>query len=432
MKRMLRHSVLFFFLVLISVAPNIMAQDSSDSFYARGAFYLDWFGAKYEETDFFSQVGTRLKMELISRRGNGWTLQFDARERFRAGEASNNQVLLYDARLHFERPQSRILCSIGQMNLYDTAGIGQLLGGVLGFKINPDWLFGGYAGWDSSVYINRVESGYRKFGIFGRFLGTKGKRLSFSYNQVRYSGMTERQYIYAGAMFPVERMFVFYGNFEYELASNVSGSDRLSRVFFNARWDPARSVDLIAFYSSGRGLDFHRHVLKRSQDPELNDSELERFYYSLQYGLRFSVKPTKMLRLYLSRRESEQKDDNIRNHTWQLGGSVGNILDSGLMVYGSYSSNRGEISESDSYFLSLSRDFGPVSWNASFSNTYNGVRFSRSNGDPEIIHLNDYKTLSTQFFVPFNRTFAASMEYEYFIQENDNQHLIFLRLIIRN
>lgn len=432
MKKILGHSVLFIFLTLFFMTPYIMTQESADSFYARGAFYLDWFGAKYEETDFFSQVSTRLKMELISRRGNGWTLQLDARDRFRTGEASNNQVLLYNARLHFERPQSRILFAIGQMNLYDTAGIGQLLGGVLGFKINPDWLLGGYAGWDSSVYINRVESGYRKFGLFGRFLGTKGKRLSLSYNQIRYSGMTERQYFYAGAMYPVERMLVFYGNFEYELASYVSGSDRLSRVFFNARWDPTRAVDLIAFYSSGRGLDFHRYVLEKSQDPDLNDGELERFYYSLQYGLRLSVKPTKMLRLYLSRRESEQKDDNIRNHTWQLGGSAGNILDSGLTVYGSYSRNHGEISESDSYFLSLSRDFGPVSWNASFSNTYNGVRFSNTNSEPEIVHLSDYKTLSTQFFVPINRTFAASVEYEYFVQENDNQHLIFLRLIIRN
>lgn len=424
--------VLLIFFTLIFMTSFTTPQEPPDSFYARGAFYLDWFGAKYEETDFFSQVSTRLKMELISRRGDGWTLQFDARDRFRTGEASGNQVLLYNARLHFERPQSRLLFAIGQMNLYDTAGIGQLLGGVAGYKVNPDWLFGGYAGWDSSVYINRVEGGYTKFGLFGRFIGTKGKRLSLSYNQVRYSGMTERRYIYAGAMYPVERAFVFYGNFEYELASNVPGSDRLSRVFFNARWDPTRSMDLIAFYSSGRGLDFHRHVIERSQDPELNDNELERFYYSLQYGLRFSFKPTKMLRLYLSRRESEQKDDNIRNHTWQLGGSAGDILGSGLTFYGSYSSNRGEISESDSYYLSLSRDFGSLSWTASFSNTYNGVRFSRTDGDPEIIHLNDYKTLSTQLFVPISRTFAASLEYEYFIQKNDDQHLIFFRLIVRN
>lgn len=432
MKRRLGHFVFLSCLLLIPITPNINAQGASDSFYARGAFYLDWFGAKYEDTDFFSQVSTRLKMELINRRGEGWTLQFDARDRFRTGEASNNQVLLYDARLHFERAQSRLLFSIGQMNLFDTAGIGQLLGGVLGFKISSDWLLGGYAGWDSSVYINRVESGYRKFGVFGRYLGTKGKRISLSYNHVRYSGMTERQYLFAGAMYPVERVFVFYGNFEYELASHVSGQDRLSRVFFNSRWDPTLSVDINAFYSSGRGLDFHRYILERSQDPELNDSELERFYYSLQYGLRLSVKPTKMLRVFLSRRESEQKDDKIRNHTWQFGGSAGNVLNSGFTAYGSYSRNRGEISESDSYYLSLSRDFGSLSWNVSFSNTYNGVRFSRTGGDPEIVHLDDYKTLSTQFFVPISRIFAASLEYEYFVQENDDQHLFFLRLMARN
>ncbi|NOR14088.1 MAG: hypothetical protein GQ544_00125, partial [Candidatus Aminicenantes bacterium] len=217
-----------------------------------------------------------------------------------------------------------------------------------------------------------------------------------------------------------------------ELASNVRSEDRLSRAFVNVRWDPSRAVDMTAFYSSGRGLDYHRYILERSQDPTLNDTELERFYYSSQYGLRLSIKPIRSLRLYVSRMESEQKDLEIRNHTWRFGGSAGDILKSGVTLYGNYAWNRGEMSESDSYYVALSEDFGRVSWHGSFSNTFNGVRYDHRNETPEIIRLNDYKTFTTQFFIPITRLFAASLEYEYFLQEESNQHLFFVRLILRN
>jgi hypothetical protein len=198
------------------------------------------------------------------------------------------------------------------------------------------------------------------------------------------------------------------------------------------RWDPNRTWDLTAFYSSGRGLDFHRYLLEKSQDPSLNDTELERFYYSSQYGLRLSIKPVRNGRVYISRMESEQKDIEIRNHTWRIGGSAGDMLNSGVTLHGQYAWNRGEMSESDSFYVALSKNFGRVSCHGSFSNTFNGVRFDHRKETPEVIRLNDYKTFTTQFFVPITQWLSTSLEYEYFLQEKSNQHLFFMRLIWRN
>lgn len=418
---------LLFVLVLGSAG-----QEKQKDFYLRSALYFDWFGAKYEGSDFFHQLSSRLKLEMVNRRGEGWTFLLDTRDRLRLSEKRGNRVILYDARILFDKQGSPLFLSLGQMNLYDTAGIGQLLGGVVGYKISRDLLLGGYGGLESSIYINRLENDYQKYGVFARYQGNYGRRLSLSYNQLKYSGSTERQYIYAGTMFPFVKTLTFYGNLEYELASNVRSEDRLSRAFVNVRWDPSRAVDMTAFYSSGRGLDYHRYILERSQDPTLNDTELERFYYSSQYGLRLSIKPIRSLRLYVSRMESEQKDLEIRNNTWRFGGSAGDILKSGVTLYGNYAWNRGEMSESDSYYVALSKDFGRVSWHGSFSNTFNGVRYDHRNETPEIIRLNDYKTFTTQFFIPITRLFAASLEYEYFLQEESNQHLFFVRLILRN
>jgi hypothetical protein len=186
-----------------------------------------------------------------------------------------------------------------------------------------------------------------------------------------------------------------------------------------------------AHYSSGRGLDYHGFVIESSKNPALNDRTLEHFYYTRQYGLRFSLKPTQGIRLFVARQESEQKDDNIRNHTWRFGVSALNIANSGFTFYGNYATNRGEISESDSYYVSLAKDFGRVSWSVSFSNTFNGLRFLPGVDVPQVIHMADYKTIASDLFMPISRAFAVSLQYEYFIQEKSDQHLFFVRIIIR-
>ena len=419
-------------LILLSAIPSVPEEkESSKTFYSKGTLYLDWFGFHYRDSGFSSQVSTRIRMELFNRRGSGWTFTLDGRDRLRFRPKNTNQVILYDARLSFDKPGSLFCFSFGQMNLYDTAGIGQLLGGILAVKLNPDFRIGGYAGLETNVYIRRTDSQHQKFGIFTQYKGNLGRRLSLSYNHIRYSGMLENHYIYFNGMYPFGKHLVLFGNLEYQLGSNIRTTDRLSRLFLNLRFDPVDWMDLSAFYSSGKGLDFHRFVLQRSQDPVFNDQHLERYYYSTQYGMRISLKPTRNARIFLSRQEREQLDDQIQNHSWIIGGSLLNILKTGLSAYANYTSNRGEISESDSYYLSISKDFGNVSWNTSFSNTYNGLRFDYRSGMPQIIHMDDYQTLSTFFFISLNRSLAVSLEYEYFIQERANQHLFFLRLIYR-
>jgi hypothetical protein len=385
-----RRSLGIICLSLFLLVP-LFADEPEQKFYYRGGFYLDWYGAAYQDSDFYHQLSSRLKVELFNRRGQGWNLLIDTRNRTRLSEEGKNHFILYDAHLNFERTNSPWYFSMGQMNLYDTAGIGQLLGGLVGYKPKSDFLLGGYAGLESSVYISRIDGDYRKFGVFVRYLGSQGKRFSLSYNLVRFAGETERKYVYFGSLYPLNKHLVFYGNMEYEMASNVQKGDRLSRIFLNVRYDPIRLIDVTGHYSSGRGLDYHRFVIEASKNPTLHDSSLEHYYYSRQYGIRFSLKPAQGVRLFVARQESEQKDDNIRNHTWRFGFSAMNILKTGFTVYGNYAVNRGEISESDSYYVSLAKDFGRISWSASFSNTFNGLRFISGVDVPQIIHMDDYK-----------------------------------------
>ena len=427
----MRKSIMLMILLGI-LSPYGLAQESPDkSFYFRGTFYLDWYGVRYQGNDFFNQLSTRIKMDFLNPKNSGWTLQLDVRDRLRLSQDSDNRIILYDACLSFEKPESPLYFSAGQMNLYDTAGIGQLLGGIIGVKPISSLLIGGYAGLASNIYINRMDKDYSRFGVFARHLGSGGKRFSLSYNQVRYSGLEEKQYLYLSGLYPFKELLVLYGNLEYQLGSIVPDDDRLSRLFLNLRFDPVSFLDLGAFYSSGKGLDFHRYVLEKSKDPTFNDREIERYYYSKMYGLRFSLKPADTLRFTVSRMESEQMDANIKNHSWIFEGSALNILKTGMSAYGSYRINHGKYSESDSYDISLSKEFGRVTLNARFSNTYNTIRFESNSGNPSPIHIADYKTYSVFVFLALSRNLSFSVEYEYFLQEEANQHLAFVRLIYR-
>ncbi len=398
----------------------------------RATVYFDWYGTAFARGGGgLSQLGTRVKFELAKAPARNWTLLIDVRDRRNLAERSSNQVLLYNARLTFDSPSSPLYLSAGQMNLYDTAGIGQLLGSVAGWKVRSDLLVGGYAGLEQQVYARRFDARYLKYGAFARFTGPKALSFSLSLNELRYSGRAERTYVYAQGFVPVKRTFYVFGNAELELGKDVKPADRLSRLFLNARVDLGRRADVTAFYSSGRGLDFHGYALDRSQDPGLPDRGLERFFYSEQYGGRLAVKPVKGIRLSVSRQESRQKDLDIRNHTWRFGASATDILKSGVTAYGDYSMNRGPHAESNSCYLSLDRDFGRFSCSVSFANTYNGLRFSSTGGEPQILHLNGYKTLAANIFVPVGRRISISAEYSYFAEKDAGQHQFFLRLIFR-
>jgi hypothetical protein len=217
---------------------------------------------------------------------------------------------------------------------------------------------------------------------------------------------------------------------EYELNNGIKNEDRLSRLFLNARVNLTKYVDVTANFSSGRGLDYHRFLLEQSQDPTIQNSEIERYYYNETYGVRLSVKPVKSVRLFAARRESERKDAEIKNHTTRFGVSMTNFLKTRVSIYGSFNMNRGDSSESDSYYISASRYFGKFSCSLSFANYYNGVRIT-GEGTPQVFHLPDRQTLSTNFFLILSRALAISLDYAYSYQKELNDHQFFVRVIYK-
>jgi hypothetical protein len=418
-------------LLMLAAVPG-GAQEDKRAFFFKGALYQDWLGLKSEGEDLYSRLSTRLNLTLWNRPGDGWTAFFDVRNRFSSGEGTENRLLVYDARLAYDSARSKVFFNLGLMNLYDTAGVGQLAGAMAGYKFGRFLAAGAYGGLQGDIYSARLDTGYQKFGVFFRYIGPRARQFSLSYNQVRFESRNERQFVYSSLLLPLGGFLVVYGNGEFELGALTPAADRLSHLFVNARANLSRFADVTASFSSGRGMDYHRFLQEQSQDPSLHNGEIERFYYNKTYGLRFSITPAARLRFHVSRQESELLDAGIRNHTTGFGFAAGDILHSGISLYGNYNLNRGGSSEADTYYFSLSRDFGKLAVNVSYANFFNGVRFA-ADGTPQVvrIELPSQQTFSGDLFMAFSRTLAVSLDYSYLAQAGAAEHQFFVRLIIR-
>jgi hypothetical protein len=428
-KKMVSMKKWFLFLCVLFCSIGISG-DTANTFFFRGAFYQDWMGLKNEDTDLYSRLSSRLKLTLFNKPGDGWTVCIDIRNRYTLGDKGKNQLIVYNAHISYNRMKRRLFFSLGQMNLYDTAGIGELTGGVIGYKLSKYLSLGGYAGLEPDIYNTRWDTDYNKYGFFIRYLGPGARQFSVSFNHVGFNQKTERQFLYTRLLLPVQRLFVLYGNMEYELNKKIKSEDRLSRLFLNARVNLSKYFDVTAHFSSGRGLDYHGFLLEQSQDPTIQNSEIERYYYNETYGVRLSFKPTKRIRLFAAKRESERIDKGIKNHSTRFGLSLTNLLKSGISIYGSFNMNRGDSSESDSYYISASRYFGKLSCSLSFANFYNGVRIT-GEGTPQVFHLPDRQTLSTNFFLVLSRSLAIALDYAYSYQKENKDHQFFVRVILR-
>lgn len=432
MKRMPGPRTVLFAAAIILLGTRSAAQTPGASFYQRGTISFDWSGSRYSDGTLFNQVSLRFRFDLIDRPGQGWTLSLDARDRVGIRGGATNQLILYNARLTYDKPGSRFTLAVGQMNLYETAGTGALLGGLAGLKLGRDVLVGGFGGLESTPYIARLDAKYVKAGAFIRWLGPRGRSLGLTFNHLRYSGDVERQYAFGRVFVPLGRTLVVYGDAEYELGGHVTGANRLSRLFGNVRLDLGRWADLTASYSSGKGLDFHRYLLEASQDPSLFERDIARFYYSSYYGARLSLKPARTVRLSVSRQESRQKDLGVSNHTWRFGASAWGLFGTGLSVVGDYAFNRGDLSESDTYAVSLGQDIGPFTLTGSFSNSFNGLRIDPNGGDPQILHLPGSRNITLGALVRLGRDLTASVEYGGFLRSGDDEHFLFVRMIYRS
>ena len=84
----------------------LSAGAATNPYYLRTTFYLDWFGARYQEGFSLNQLSSRLRFEYSNNSSRDWTFLLDVRDRYNIQEGSQNQFILYDARVIYN-PQNK-------------------------------------------------------------------------------------------------------------------------------------------------------------------------------------------------------------------------------------------------------------------------------------------------------------------------------------
>jgi len=107
------------------------------------------------------------------------------------------------------------------------------------------------------------------------------------------------------------------------------------------------------------------------------------------------------------------------------------VRDLGLSVYANYNINRGDTSESDSFYLSISKTLGKHSWSTSYSTSFNGLRFNNAFGVPEVVHMPSRSSLFNELFFVINRSLALSFQHEHTFGLTQGEDLFFVRFILR-
>ena len=82
------------FLILIILFSTMYLLPQNSNFFLRGTFYQDWMSYKNSETDFYHRISSRLELTLWNKRGNGWTVSVDLRNRSTLGEGGKNQFIM--------------------------------------------------------------------------------------------------------------------------------------------------------------------------------------------------------------------------------------------------------------------------------------------------------------------------------------------------
>ena len=223
-----------------------------------------------------------------------------------------------------------------------------------------------------------------------------------------------------------------FGNMEYELGQGIRTEDRLSRLFLNARLDVSRYVDVTGFFSSGRGLGFPQLCPRPLPGPSApGQGSRAVFLQRAVWGQGGDQTREEPETARVPAGEPAEGPGHIQSH-----------LEAGRFGHRHHEERRlrlrGLLLQSGQpvgirFLLSVAEpDFraGILLSSPSPIPTTACGSCPRA-GNPQIIHLDGYKTISANVFVPLTRRLSISAEYSYFLQKNANEHQFFVRLLFR-
>ena len=364
--------------------PSVIARWARVSFFAQGASSsLDG-----EATPAFSEVVTTLAAESVHRQDGGF--QYGVNLRFGTYPSSEDRpqrVSIYDAYVAQSFSDGRMFAKGGQMWLNDLGGLGALAGGLFemrqGWRTKGlRWRAGGFGGVEPKILEAGYVPGITKYGGYFALDGNGARKHVVGYVGVRNQNLTERSVLTFTNSVPAGKSFFLYQAAELDLAGpGGQGQGHLSYFFVNAHGSPSQAVDVQVTYHRGVSIDSRSITDDIISGRPVPAKSLDGFLFQ-SIGTRVSVRVTKTIRVYGGYGQDTNDRDADPTGRITLGGSVSNLLGTGIDVTVSdYRYSSGTSSSYDSWYVSAGRSLGSrVYVSGEYNSSLSVLRLTQADG----------------------------------------------------
>jgi hypothetical protein len=239
----------------------------------------------------FNELITTITVSSPPAESGGSEFAFDFRgATYPSVESRDNRVSVYEAYFGQRFAGGRMGVRVGQMWLNDLGALGSV-GGFLAEYRQPKRKAGlrVRAGAFGGLEPKILEAGYttdvRKYGAYVALDGQGAQRHVVGYVSLRNQDLTERSVVTFSNFVPVGSKFFLYQAAEYDLSGpGGQGSGGMNYFFANARYSPARLVEVQGSYHRGRSIDARTITTDMINGRPISSRSLEGLLYETAGG----------------------------------------------------------------------------------------------------------------------------------------------------
>jgi hypothetical protein len=339
--------------------------------------------------------------------------------RHRNSSRRPGRLSLYDGYLGALLAGGRVRARLGRMWLPDLGGLGSVAGGLFEYR-RPGTAregsrlrVGVFAGLEPEIYgIGNAEQ-VRKAGVYATIDAPGGRRHTAGLVRIRHAGLTERSVLSVSNFVPMPSHLFVYQTAEYDLvgpAGQPGGG--LSYMMINAHGLLTDRVELQGLYHRGRSVDARTITEDVLNGRPLRPGALDGLLYESSGG-RATVRLTEIVRVNAGYARDRNNRDSAATGRITVGGSVSNVLRTGIDATVSESWISRPTGQYQSRYISAGRRVGSATYvSADYSTSLSIARFTRSDGIT-IETRPRTRQLSTSAVVTLNRNLSLVTMLDY-------------------
>jgi hypothetical protein len=317
-------------------------------------------GTTRDLTEFTAMMSVRTRLHEDE---DGLEYSVDVRgTEYPSSDARNRRTRLYDAWVGGRMAGGRLTLRGGQMWLHDLGSLGSVGGVMTEYRTGATRAgrvrFGLFAGTEPKSFEAGFVPDVRKGGAWVALDGAGLRRHVLGYVNTRNSGLTERSALTTTNFIPIGKKFFLYQLAVYDFEGPGGlGDGGLNYFFTNARFTPARTVELLATVHRGRSIDA-RTITEDILNGRAVDQKLLDGFLFESAGGRVTVEVLRNVRVHAgySRDRHNREDQSFGRISAGLWAA--NVAGSGVDL--TLSDNRSERPDGsyDSWYASIGRGLG--------------------------------------------------------------------------